>query len=143
MPRRVVKFGSEQMVHQQVVDYLKLRYPWALFRTDFAAGLKLPAPVAIRHAKLQSGKSWPDLHIAEPAHVLYGEYHGLFIELKGEGVQLYKKDGSLRANEHTEAQAEVLAKLRDRGYKAEFAVGFDQARELIDLYLTGGKPTFF
>ncbi|MBT8161455.1 MULTISPECIES: hypothetical protein [Arthrobacter] len=125
------------------MDYLKLRYSWAIFRTDFAAGLKLPAAVAIRHSKLQSGSGFPDLFIYEPAHVLYGEYHGLALELKAEGVELYKKDGALRANPHVEEQAAVLQKLRERGYDAHFAVGFDQAREKIDLYMTGGKPTFF
>lgn len=143
MPRRVVKFGSEEMVHQQVVDYIKLRYPWAIFRTDFASGLKLPAPVAIRHARLQSERAFPDLTIYEPAHVLYGDYPLLAIEIKGECVELYKKDGTLRKNEHVEEQAVMLQKLRDRGYDAHFAIGFNQARELIDLYMTGGKPTFF
>ena len=130
------------MVHQQVCDYLKLRYSGVLFRTDFAAGIKLPPNVAVQHSRLQSSKSWPDLQIVEPSHVLYGDYKGLFIELKAPDVVLYKQDGTLRKNEHIESQAEMLQKLRDRGYKAEFAVGFDAARKLIDEYLTGGSPIF-
>ena len=129
-------------MHQQVCDYLKLRYPQVIFRTDFASGLKLPPAVAALHSRLQSDKSWPDLQIAEPSHVLYGNYSNLYIELKAPDVVLYKQDGKLRKNPHIEAQAEMLQKLRDRGYKAEFAVGFDAARKLIDEYLTGGSPLF-
>lgn len=140
--RRPVRFASEAMLHQQVCDYLRLRYPYTVWRTDFAAGLKLPPQVAIRHKRLQSSAGFPDITIFEPSHVMYGEYPLLAIELKAEGVELYKKDGTLRANPHIEEQAEMLQKLRDRGYKAEFAVGFDQARNLIDQYLRGGTSLF-
>jgi hypothetical protein len=130
------------MLHQQITEYLKIRYSYVLFRTDFAAGLKLSMPQAILHKKLQASRAWPDLQIAEQSHVLYGEYPGLFIELKADGVTLYKKDGTLRKDEHLEEQAAMLQRLRDRGYKAEFAVGFAAARKLIDEYLTGGSPLF-
>lgn len=130
------------MVHQQVCDYLRLQYPWAIWRSDFAAGLRLPPAVAIRHAKQQSSRAFPDITIFEKSHVLYGDYNALHIELKAPDVKLYKKDGSLRANEHVEEQADMLGKLRDRGYEAQFAVGFDEARKLIDLYLRGGTSVF-
>ena len=130
------------MVHQQVCDYLKLRYPQVIFRTDFASGLKLPPQVAIRHARHQSSRAFPDIVIYEPSHVLYGDYPLLAIELKAEGVELYKKDGTLRKNEHFQEQAAMLQKLRDKGYKAEFSIGFEPTRKLIDEYLTGGSPIF-
>jgi hypothetical protein len=140
--RRPVKYNSEAMLHQQITEYLKIRYSYVLFRTDFAAGLKLSMPQAVLHKKLQASRAWPDLQIAERSHVLCGEYTGLFIELKAEGVTLYKKDGTLRKDEHLEEQAAMLQRLRDRGYKAEFAIGFAEARKLIDEYLTGGSPLF-
>lgn len=139
---RPIKFNSEAVVHQQVCDYLRMRYPYAIWRTDFAAGLKLPPAVAIRHARHQSSRAFPDIQIIEPSHALYGDYHELFIEVKAPDVILYKKDGTLRANPHVAEQAEMLQKLRERGHKAEFAIGFDQARKLIDEYLTGGSPLF-
>ena len=77
---------------------MKLRYSGVLFRTDFAAGIKLPPNVAVQHSRLQSSKSWPDLQIVEPSHVLYGDYKGLFIELKAPDVVLYKQDGTGRTN---------------------------------------------
>lgn len=142
MPRRPVRFGSEEQVHDNVCDYLRLRYPYVLWWSEFAAGIKLPKPVAIRMARRRSRRGIPDLHIAKRSHVLYGDYSALYIELKGEGVELYKKDGTLRKDEHIAEQAEVLEQLRQEGAKAEFCVGFDQAKKLIDEYLTGGSPLF-
>lgn len=83
------------------------------------------------HQQLQSGRAWPDLFIYEPRN---GK-HGLAIELKAEGVSVLLKNGDLPSNPHIREQAEVLRQLRDRGYAAEFAVGYAQARELIDAYL--------
>jgi hypothetical protein len=137
MPRRPSGAYSEATVQQQVCDYLRLHYPGTLWRSDFASGLHLSMHQAVQHKRLQSGRAWPDLQIMEPGHFNYGEYHGLFIELKKAGVAIYKQDGTLRKDEHLEEQAAVLEELRRRGFAAEFCVGFDQARELIDAYLAG------
>lgn len=61
---------------------------------------------------------------------------GLFIELKKEGTRLKKKNGEW-ATEHIAEQAKVLNDLRERGYCAEFAVGFDEAKAIVDKYLGG------
>lgn len=66
------------------------------------------------------------------------KYAGLMIELKREGTRIYKKNGELVSNEHIQEQAEMLNELRERGYAARFAVGFDQAKQIIDDYL--GAP---
>lgn len=110
-------------------------------------------------------KGWPDLFIAqeratwitpdgqyepmESLHALtvrwkkagkpidgwkYGLDYGLFLELKKEGTRLKKKNGEW-ATEHIAEQAKVLEKLRQRGYCAEFAVGFEEAKRIIDGYL--------
>ena len=63
-----------------------------------------------------------------------GHYCGLFIELKAKTI--YKKDGSLLANDHVAEQKTMLEWLETRGYMARFAVGFDEAKKLIDDYLT-------
>lgn len=120
---------AEAALHRQVCDYLRLRYPNVLYRTDFAAGMKMTVSQAIRHKRLQSGRAWPDLFIAEPRR----GHHGLFIELKASNI--FKRDGSLRAGEHILEQSLVLAQLNRLGYKAQFACGFDQARKAIDDYL--------
>lgn len=65
---------------------------------------------------------------------LYDFQSGLFLELKKEGTRLKKKNGDW-ASEHIKEQAKVLEQLRDRGYCAEFAVGFDETKKIIDEYL--------
>lgn len=62
------------------------------------------------------------------------KYAGLMIELKKDGVRLKKKSGEW-ASEHIAEQASVLKCLQDKGYKADFAIGYDQAIQKIDEYL--------
>lgn len=121
---------NEEQVHQQIVEYLRLQYPYVLFRTDMG-GIRLTPGLRAKAKRVQGGRAWPDLFLAEPrAH-----YHGLFIELKKDGVVIFKKDGSLVANEHYREQALVLEALRIKGYMAEFGIGFDAVKKLIDDYL--------
>jgi hypothetical protein len=65
------------------------------------------------------------------------KYAGLFIELKREGTRIFKKDGKLVADEHIREQYDMLHDLRARGYAADFACGFDEAKKLIDDYMKG------
>lgn len=131
---------TELDLQQQVADYLKENYPRVIFHSDFGSGIKLTIGQAVKQMKLNGGRrAWPDMFIAEPNKVGHNLiYFGLFIELKKGGVRLKKKNGEW-ASPHIAEQAEMLERLRFRGYKAEFAVGFDQAKELIDNYLGGKK----
>ena len=132
---------TELELQAQVADYLRLQYPEVLFHSDFGSGIKLTKGQAVKQKRLQGGRrAWPDMFIAEPAQRSQ-EYpdacykHGLFLELKRPGVKIYKKNGDLVTNEHIREQAGVLEMLRNRGYSAEFAVGFDEAKKIIDEYL--------
>lgn len=128
----VVRLGSEDDLHCMVCDYMRIRYPTVLFRTDFAAGTRLSMTQAVRNKKMQSCRAWPDLFIAEAR----GGRHGLFVELKVEGTRLYLKDGiTMVSNEHYREQDQVLRQLEGTGYRAVFAIGFDQAKDVIDRYL--------
>ena len=49
-------------------------------------------------------------------------------------IEYSKKNGDF-ASEHIQEQADLLVKLRARGYIAEFACGFDEAKTIIDRYL--------
>lgn len=137
--------ATEAELQIQVADYLRLRYPKVLFHSDFGAGVKLTMGQAIRQKRQNGGRrAWPDLFIAEPSYALDSagriigfEYFGLFIELKREGTRIYRKDGSFVANAHILEQEHLMHDLRKRGYKAEFAVGFDEAKKLIDDYVGG------
>ncbi|PPG91565.1 hypothetical protein C5C39_06955 [Rathayibacter sp. AY1F3] len=128
--RRAMLPNSESVVQQRVCLYLKTHYPDAIFRSDFASGLKLSIGQATLHKSLQSSRAWPDLVIYEPRR----SYQGLCIELKREGVAVFKKDGSLRADEHLHEQSAMLAALRHRGYIADFAIGYDAAVRMIEDY---------
>lgn len=125
---------NEAELQKQVAIYIRMQYPDVIFHSDFGSGVKL-TPWQAKMQKMQNGgrRAWPDMMVAEPV----GKYHGLFIELKREGTRLKKKNGDW-ATEHIAEQSALLSELSDKGYKAEFAVGFEQALNLIDNYL-GGK----
>ena len=57
------------------------------------------------------------------------------MEIKTESNSPYKKDGTLKNDKHIKEQAEMLENLRARGYRAEFGVGFDECKQIIDEYL--------
>ena len=124
---------KESDLQVQVADYLRLRYPDVQFHSDYGSGLKLTQGQAMKQKRQNGGRrGWPDMFIAEPMNGL----HGLFIELKKAGTRLKKKDGTW-ASSHLEEQNEVLNKLQKKGYAAYFAVGFEEAKDIIDDYLGG------
>lgn len=129
---------TESQIQEMVADYLRFRHPDVLFHSDFGSGVKLTMGQAVRQKRLNGGRrAWPDLFIAQPKfiHVNHGQWqHGLFIELKKEGIRLKKKNGEW-ASDHIAEQAKVLGELRNAGYIAEFAVGYDEAVAIIDNYL--------
>lgn len=146
---------TELELQAQVADYIRLKYPSVIFHSDFGSGIKLTMGQAIRQKRLNGGRrSWPDMFIAEPknvkaeckvitdgdvikeAHFLDQKY-GLFIELKKAGTRIYRKDGRLVSDAHIREQFDMLEQLRQRGYMAEFACGFDEAKKIIDEYLGG------
>lgn len=159
--RRIKKFDSEENLQIQVADYLRLQYPNVLFHSDYGSGVKLTIRQAVVQKRLNGGKkSWPDMFIARhkmlPVANEYAPngydvrcFGGLFLEIKKEGTKLrrekdckkiLKSETKLRKagdwwDKHIEEQAEKLEQLRDEGYKAEFAVGFEQAKQIIDDYL--------
>lgn len=158
---------SESQLQQQVADYLRLQYPNILFHSDFGSGVKLtPAQAAIQKRQNGGRRAWPDMFVARPLfwrgekelpsfvaeceafdfyyistsrdNIVEYEAYGLFIELKKDGTRLKKRNGEW-ATEHIAEQAKVLEDLRKLGYCAEFAVGFDQTKKIIDEYLRGEK----
>lgn len=127
---------TELELQAQVADYLRLQYPHVLFHSDFGSGIKLTPGQAMRQKRLQGGRrSWPDMFIAEVRSLGDRYYHGLFIELKKAGTRIYRKDGRLVSDAHIREQYDMLEQLRQRGYMAEFACGFDEAKKIIDEYL--------
>ena len=158
---------TELELQAQVADYIRLQYPGAIFHSDFGSGIKLTMGQAIKQKRLNGGRrAWPDMFIAEPkipvpsvrelteeerkeVEEKIGDidgiscvkflqnYYGLFIELKKEGTRIFKKDGKLVADEHIREQFDMLEELRQRGYAAEFGIGFEDTKKLIDSYMRG------
>lgn len=131
---------TELELQAQVADYIRLQYPTVIFHSDFGSGIKLTMGQAIKQKRLNGGRrAWPDMFIAEVKAVDDARKvcFGLFIELKKEGTRIFKKDGTLVSDTHIREQFDMLHDLRARGYAAEFACGFDEAKKLIDDYMKG------
>jgi len=122
---------SERTLHRAVCDYIRLQYPNVIFNSDLSGAGKLTIGQATALKALRSGRGFPDLVIYEPRD----DYHGLFIELKQEGTRVWNKKLA-GATPHIEEQIQMLEKLNDKGYAACFAVGFDEAKTIIDNYLS-------
>ena len=125
---------NEENLHLKICDYLRKNYPDVLFRTDFSSGMKMSPGQAAKHKKFQKSRAWPDLFIAESNTLA----SGLFLELKAEGMKLYKRNGEIRKNKHLIEQEKMLEELSKKGYRARFAIGYDQAIFEIQEYL--GEP---
>jgi hypothetical protein len=123
---------DEYELQRQISWYLHVQYYDVLFLSDTIANLKLTKMQAIRNKRIQKeGFKTPDLLILEPRN----GYSGLFIELKI--ATPFKKDGQIKAStkDHLKGQLESIEKLNQKGYKACFAVGFEETKKIIDDYL--------
>lgn len=118
----------EETLHIAVCNYLKLQYPSVIFTSE-SSGVRLTMGQAIKAKKMRSGDKLPDLWILEARH----GYHGLLIELKVERITT--KTGAYKTD-HIKKQADTINRLMDKGYYATFAVGFEDAKNVIDNYLT-------
>lgn len=125
---------NEESVHAQFVEYIKINHPDIIFNTDLA-GLKLSIGLAKKIKQLRSSNGFPDVVIYEKGTVKGKCYNGLFIELKRDGVRLYKRDGTRVKNEHFDEQHEMHDKLKERGYYACFAIGLNEAITILNTYL--------
>ena len=121
----------EDQVHKLVVQYLKLRYPQVIFRSD-GAGLKLPIGLAMKFKNIQCCRAYPDLFIAEPRK----NFAGLYIEIKKDRDEYLRKDGTIRKDKHIQEQLFVMAKLQAKGYLCNFGGGFAECKNIIDEYLS-------
>lgn len=121
----------EYQICKDIAIYMRYQYPTVIYRFDMA-GLNLSKAQAGMNKAIQYGKGYPDLFIAQASKD--GRFHALFIELKPEGTKILNK--SLQpATPHLAEQYEMIIALRERGYKAEICVGWDQAQSVIDQYL--------
>lgn len=121
---------SEEQIAIAITRHYQITAPNILMHWDFGSGTKLSISQAKRQKALNPRRGHPDLMIYEPS----GEYVGLAIELKREGVKIAKKDGS-PASQHIKEQNEYLEALRKRRWRCFFTIGYDDAIKTIDEYL--------
>lgn len=133
-----MKPQSEEAIHGQVCDYIRLQYPEVIFRSDHEAGRKRHPAEQGKIKRLNSSRAWPDLFLPEPR----SGFHGLFVEIKRDGVRIKKADGNYVKDDHLREQALMLHTLGTHGYFATFGVGFDHCKQIIDEYLKLPKPNY-
>lgn len=149
---------KEENVQVRVAQYLATNYPSVQFHSDFGSGCKLTKGQAIKQKRQNAGRrGWPDMFIAQSKVITLVKRSdeeggstiqikfGLFLELKKEGEKLLvgpraknrflSIDGKEYKTEHLKEQADVIYELNQRGYIASFAVGFEEAKRIIDDYL--------
>jgi hypothetical protein len=128
-----IKKQPEYEFQKAICQYLSLQYPNVLFLSDTVASLKLTPQQQVRNSSIQK-KAFhcPDLIILQPNKYFFG----LFIELKTETP--FKLNGKIKAsqNNHLENQFNTIEKLNAMEYYAEFAWSFEQAKKIIDEYLS-------
>jgi hypothetical protein len=128
------KEKKEEKIQLLVCDYLRANYPDVIWFCDLSSGLKLPIWIAALNARMRSSRGLPDLYIAKPKVDNKGlAFCGLFIELKRDEVRL--KNGNLASSDHIKEQMAIGEKLRQMGYKFEFACGYTEAINIITEYL--------
>ena len=121
---------KENDLHLAICNYIKLQYKGIIFTSE-NSGLRVFWKQAKMLKKTRSCSGLPDIWILEPRK----GYHGLLLEIKREGTKIYKKDGDIRKDAHLKEQEEILHQLKQKGYMAEFVVGFDNAKAILDFYL--------
>ena len=109
---------KEYQLQKALIQWIKLKYPRILYcasaggvRTSFTQAKRMKAPGYI--------KGFPDLFVYEPK----GKFHGLAIEIK-----TLKGRASI-------SQIDWITKLEERGYLAKVCKGFDQCKNIIELYM--------
>lgn len=127
-PLKLKKF--EQSMQIGLSEFIKLQYPDVIFTAE-ASGIHSTIGVAVRKKRMRSTGKLPDMIILEPR----GAYCGLVLELKHKDNPVFKKNGELVANQRVQEQAEMLERLRRKGYFAAFVVGLEEGIKIFRRYM--------
>ena len=125
---------SERVVQKALIQYLAVAYPKAEYRTD-KDGVFIKGNWAAKNEGKQGKKGFPDVVVKTPS----GKYRGLVLEVKDEGVTVWKKDGTLRKDPHLQDQLDWLEWFRFLDCDADFVIGFEEGKKRIDNYFNQPK----
>lgn len=122
--RRNLRDNPEDRLQIAVVEYIRLRYPKAIIVSTYHNGARQKSfKVRARAKKMGVVRAIPDLLI----------FHaGKFLALELKAKNIWKKDGNLISNNHVVEQYEQIKSFRSNFFNAEFAVGFEEAKNIID-----------
>lgn len=128
---------TEEQVQRDVVKFVHSAYPGVYVDADYSGFFNIQNKIrrARFHSLKTKGVKFPDIKIYEPSPC--GKYHGLFIELKKDSVNVLNQDGSFRKDEHLEGQKTTLENLAKKGFYTCFAIGFEAAKKVINMYMQG------
>jgi hypothetical protein len=121
---------QEESVHVAIAAYIRSQYPNVLFTSE-SSGIRVPMHLAVMMKKQRSTHKQPDMIVLHPK----GVFHGLILEIKKDHSEVFLKDGSISKKAHIQEQNNTLVMLRELGYCAMFACGFDDAKSKIDNYM--------
>lgn len=121
---------KEDQLAQQIATFMNIQYPNIIYHFDTGSGGKLSIGMAMRNKRLNKWRAYPDMFIAQPMN----GYHGLYLELKVKTP--FKKDGIIKTDLHLIEQDNFISLLKQKGYWAEFGIGFDKTVKIIKWYLT-------
>ena len=126
---------NEAMLTKKVAAYLKEYHPDIPFTCDMS-GVKL----SISQAQQSSANrahlyKVPDLLV----FVKRPNFGMLALELKVKGTPLFKADGTFRKDKHREEQRNSILWMRKHGQCADFAVGYVDTIQKINIYLDTGE----
>ena len=107
----------EKILQEQCVRWFKIQYPKMIIHHSPNGGTR-NVREAIRFKKMGTLNGFPDIFIPEP----FGEWHGLFIELKSE-------KGTTSAD-----QKKLIAELKERGFFTWIVKTFDEFVKTVNFY---------
>ena len=126
------KKNPEYHIQADFVGMMNTRHPEILVFSDTAAHIKKTMIQQKRANALSSPREkWPDVFVAQPS----GDYAGFWIEFKADSPYYKNEPTKLKKDDHIEAQAATMERLRSKGYKCEFAWSAEMAFEMVEAYL--------
>jgi hypothetical protein len=137
---KVKRKKTEESLQIAVAKYLKFKYPNLIFNSDLGS-VNFNAWQGARAKAMRSTRGQPDIFIFEPKQIPGSPhfYHGMALELKNKKSDVYLDDGTIsdcKTKKHIREQAEMLKRLRDKSYWADFGLGFDDCVKKIDSYMS-------
>jgi hypothetical protein len=121
MQQRIPTEFEEQCLLFEWAQLSQGKYPELELLNASSNGVRLPIGAAMKLKRQGLKKGFPDINLPIPSK----GFHGLYIELK-------RVKGSLTYPEQTW----WIEKLTERGYRAVFCKGFEEARKEIEDYLS-------